>query len=267
VPGQGAGKETGAPASFPAAAPPRPPQPQRSHRTGRRNRANISRERVRKIPGFIRQADVRADSFIPMRTIPGICVGLCPSSRTSAMPLGETLTPLPSSMGAGLGVSWQNDLPAPHFHPWIPRALVRKLRNSWAGDDSLLGLTATWIHGTESISVSASPRADTEPNQHASQGAENSPSFRPPLPSIWKKNPNVRYRGEGKVLAVTEEPHPGHWHQGFAQGVWVLKGEKGRTGGNGCWRIKRKKRETEKGWGERWEQPESRAMVPSGSKP
>lgn len=93
VQGWDVGKETGAPASPPAAAPPWPPQPRQSQHTGRRNKKSISRESVWKIPSFIRQADVQADSFIPMHTITGICVGRCPSSLPPAMLSAEMLTP------------------------------------------------------------------------------------------------------------------------------------------------------------------------------
>lgn len=100
VQGQGAGKEMGASASLPAAAPPRPPHPQRSYCTSRRNRTSICRECVWKIPGFIRQADVQADSFIPMHTIMGSYVGLCPSSLPPVMLSGKMLTPLCHGHGA-----------------------------------------------------------------------------------------------------------------------------------------------------------------------
>lgn len=47
--------------------------------TSRRNTTSISTECVWEIPGFIRQADVQADSSIPMHTITSIYVGLCPA--------------------------------------------------------------------------------------------------------------------------------------------------------------------------------------------
>lgn len=160
----------GAPASLPAASPPWPSRLWCLHRTTQRNQTSLSRGWAWKRPGFIRQADVQADSSIPMHTITGFYTGLCPScpllrrSRVRSSPRRQRGAWGFSAKGTGL--------PAPHFHSQIPRALLRKLGESRAGDrnpDSRLHLRK-W-----GISVPERPRASTDPSQRGPEGARISP--------------------------------------------------------------------------------------------
>lgn len=131
---------------------------------------NRARGWVWKRPGFIRQADVQADSSIPMHTITGFYTGLCPScpllrrSRVRSSPRRQR--------GAWAFLAKGTGLPAPHFHSQIPRALLRKLGESKVGDrnpDSRLHLRE------RGVSVPACPRASTDPSQRVPEGARISP--------------------------------------------------------------------------------------------
>lgn len=81
-----------------------------------------------------------------------------------------------------------------------------------------------------------------ELGQHVPQGAKTSPSLRLPLPSLRKENADVHYHGAKWDLAVTEEPQPGHGHQSLYRACRCRREEKGKRGGNECWRITQNKR-------------------------
>lgn len=116
------------------------PSPSTVSHTRRRNKTSISRECVWKIPGFIRQADVQADSFISMHMITGIyraCVP-APSLPPSHKALGQDVHP-PNAGGLGFLSRMIMSPCSLFFQSQIPRGLLRKLSENWAGNCSPLG--------------------------------------------------------------------------------------------------------------------------------
>lgn len=97
---------------------PLPPTPLPRWPWAREKKTGTRRECVWKMPGFIRQADVQADSFIQMHSITGSYTGLCLRCVSSCECLSSTRSgKMLAARDAGTGAAGGGPGPAPASDP------------------------------------------------------------------------------------------------------------------------------------------------------
>lgn len=150
---------------------------------------------------------------------------------------------------------------SPFFHSQIPRGLLRKLRENRAGNCNPLGTDShldPWERRPLSGGIS---RRQHRAGSLCVTGSTEQTSNATALEGEPKQTISERKR----VWLSWGSPIQHTGTKAFHRACRCCRAEERRTGGDEGWKIKQSKRKPEKGWGERWEWPESRVTVPSRS--
>lgn len=122
---------------------------------------------------------------------------------------------------------------SPFFHSQIPRGLLRKLSENWAGKCHPLGTDShldLWERRHLSGGISL--------RQHGAGSACH--RDRPPVPGLWKENPKEPYWGGKGFWLSSGSPIQHTGTKALHRACRCCREEEGRRGGDEGWKIKQK---------------------------